>query len=142
MGGCLQKRIFELGKMYLESLGTYEFTNDKWVMTGLREAKCLFGLLSNECRLCKTPTRFYSILCNAKGANETPVGKAIILPLCTEEILTSLNLLPIGDLQFGICPNGHETARIMVNFGGGDGFEGYLVHQYKDNKMIQIARPW
>lgn len=143
MDRFFRNRVFKLGKLYIQSLDAWEFTSERWVITGLREAKLFFGLLDCKCPICKVKTKFYIILCQAKGPCGFPIGRSQVLPLYTKHggFLAFLDFMPLGNLQFSICPNGHEIARIMVNSGGGDGSDGYLIHQFKDSKMTQIACP-
>ncbi|MEK9174130.1 MAG: hypothetical protein AAB845_02585, partial [Patescibacteria group bacterium] len=98
-------RAFELGKLYLQSLGTWEFTNDKWAMTGLREVRRFFGLFHHKCPLCQVGMPYYTILCQARDTNGEPVGESGPLPLYTNTgaFLPGM-LFPLGGLQFGVCP--------------------------------------
>ena len=142
MNKLFRDRAFELSKLYFQSLSTWEFVNDKWAMAGLREVKRFFGLLRHECPLCQAKMPYYVILCQARDASGEPVGNPKPLPLYTKNGgFLPVMLLPLGSLQFGVCPSGHETARIYVNSGGGDGFDGYLIHQFRADKMVQIACP-
>ncbi|MFH1145430.1 MAG: hypothetical protein V1707_00490 [bacterium] len=136
-----QNRIFELGKIYLQWLNTWNFVSDKWVMTGLSETKRLLGLLAHKCPLCQMNTHYYMILCQAKDADGNPIGKQQILPHYTKSGFFPGMIEPLGKLNFGICPTGHETAKIYVNCNGGDGSWGDLVHQFNGNEISQIARP-
>ena len=142
MEGQFLDRIFRMGKLYLQWLDSWEFVKNKWVMTGLREVKRRFGILRHKCPLCQAKMSYYNIVCQAQGASGEPTGTPMPLSLYTRSGFLPGALLPLGHPQFGVCPVGHRTARIFVNDGGGDGFNGYLVHLFKmDDKMEVIASP-
>ena len=134
-------RAFKLGVLYLQSLDALEATSSSWTMVGLREVKRFLGLLNHRCPLCQENMHYYIILCRAKNTCGKPVGKSQPLPILTKDGFLPGMLIPFGELQFGVCYNNHEVARIDVNHGGGDGFNGFLIHQFKGNRIVRIVCP-
>jgi len=89
--------------------------------------------------LCQTKIFYYTILFSARDDKGIPVGKQKILPPAIKQTIIPL-FQPLGNLQFGICPFGHKIARFYANRNG-TCHDGYVVYQFTEGEMIQIASP-
>ena len=135
-------RIFEMVKLYLERLGTWEQTNAQWELTGMKKVKRFLGLRNHSCPACKDKIVYYTILCHARNDNGQAVGKARDLLFYTKEFPVPGNLpgnlYPLDKLQFGICQNEHRISRILVDKGLDRGGIFYFTHKFDGDKIIRL----